>query len=171
MQEKFLGLIAQFDKETQNIIAGYYDILCQNGFIGNQTKDIPYHFTLGSYSYSIDCEKQLINDCERICSETGCIDIKLDHIGLFGLKVLFIEPNMNFELLKLQQSFFPDCGNGYHPWAAHATLLLDEPEIILKALPIVAENFKPFKARIESVALYEFFPKRLIKECRLDYAE
>ena len=170
MQEKSLVLITQFDEETQNILVGYYDILRQNGFTGSQTKDIPYHFTLGSHVYSIDCEKQLVDDLERICAETTRIDINLGYIGLFGLKVLFIAPNMNFELLKLQQSFFPDCGNGYHPWAAHATLLLDEPEMILKALPIVVENFKPFKAKIESVALYEFFPGhlRLIKEYRLN---
>lgn len=74
-----------------------------------------------------------------------------------------------FELLKLQQSFFPDCGNGYHFWAAHATLLIDEPNMILKALPIVGENFKPFTARIESVALYEFFPARFINECKLNH--
>jgi len=65
-----------------------------------------------------------------------------------------------------KQHFFPNCGNGYHPWTAHATLLLGEPETILKALPIVVENFKPFEAQIESVALYEFFPARLIMECR-----
>ena len=169
MQEKALGLIAIFDKETQNILTGYYDILVQNGFIGEQTKNIPYHFTLGSRS--IECENQLIGELDKICNETDCIDIKLDHIGLFGLKVLFIEPNMNFELLKLQQSFFSDCGNGYHPWTAHATLLMDEPDVILKALPIVAETFKPFKARIESIELYEFFPARLIKECKLRKAK
>lgn len=109
----------------------------------------------------------MIDKLVQVCAETDCFEIKLDHIGLFGLKVLFIEPNMNFELLKLQQCFFTDCGNGYHDWAAHATLLMDEPEIILKALPIIAKNFKPFKARIESIKLYEFFPAKLIKKRNL----
>ena len=168
MQEKELGLAALFDKKTQNIFAGYYNILRQNGFIGNQPKDVPYHLTLKN---GIGSDKQLISNIERICSETDCFDINLAYIGLFGLKVLFIAPNMNFELLKLQQNLFPDCGNGYHTWAAHATLLMDEPEIILKALPIVAENFVPFKAKIESVVLYEYFPVRLIKEYRLNSAE
>jgi len=163
MQDKALSLIAVFDDETQNLLAGYYDILVTNGFTGNQTKNIPYHFTLGSRD--IVCENQLIDEIDKICAETDCIEIKLDYIGLFGLKVLFIAPNMNFELLKLQNSFFAGCGAGYHPWTAHATLLLDEPEVILKALPIVAENFKPFKARTESIELYEFFPARFIKKC------
>ncbi|MCL1866857.1 MAG: 2'-5' RNA ligase, partial [Oscillospiraceae bacterium] len=165
MEEKLLYLMAKFDENTQNIFAEYYDILCRNGFVGSQTKNIPYHFTLGSRN--VDCESQTIKDIEKICVDTKSFEINLGYIGLFGLKVLFISPNMNFELLKLQQSFFPDCGNGSHPWAAHATLLIDEPEIILKALPLVAENFRPFKARIESIELYEFFPMRFIKSCNL----
>ena len=165
MQSKALYLLAIFDEQTQHIMTSHYDVLHQNGFAGSQTKNIPYHFTLGSRS--VDLENQTIDDIEKICSDMSCFDINLAHIGLFGLKVLFISPNMNIELLKLQQSFFPDCGSGYHPWAAHATLLIDEPEMICKALPIVADNFKPFKARIERVELYEFFPRRFIKACSL----
>ncbi|NLG98700.1 MAG: 2'-5' RNA ligase family protein [Chloroflexi bacterium] len=165
MEDKSLYLLAQFDQETQEILAGYYDILRQNGFIGKQTKNIPYHFTLGKKE--IDCEKQLIDDLEKICANTTCIDIHLSHIGLFGLGVLFIAPDMNFELLTLQQKFFPHCGSGAYNWTAHATLLIDEPENILKALPVIAENFKPFISRIERIGLYEFFPTRFIKECSL----
>ncbi|MCL2387564.1 MAG: 2'-5' RNA ligase family protein [Defluviitaleaceae bacterium] len=161
MQDKALYLIAIFDNKTQNKLAEYYDVLCQNGFVGSQTKNIPYHLTLGSRS--IDSENQTINDLEEVCSNIHSFEINLAHIGLFGLKVLFISPNMNFELLKLQQSFFPDCGNGHHPWSAHVTLLIDESETILKALPIVAENFQPFKARVEGIELYEFFPRRFVK--------
>ena len=164
MQDKALFLLATFDDQTQNKLAAYYDLLYKNGFIGSQTKNIPYHFTLGSMN--IDCESQTI-DLKKICADTRKIEINLAHIGLFGLNVLFISPNMNFELLTLQQSFFPACGNGYHLWAAHATLLKDEPETILKAIPIIAQNFEPFKARIENIELYEFFPLRFIKSHNL----
>ena len=166
MNDKSLYLLAQFDKETQEILTGYYAILQQNGFIGNQTKSIPYHFTLGKKD--IDCEKQLVGYLDKLCENTACIDIRLSHIALFGLSILFIAPDMNLELLTLRQKFFPDCGNGAYTWTAHATLLIDEPEEILKALPIVANNFKPFNARIESLGLYEFFPKRFIKEYSLN---
>ena len=166
MEDKYLYLLAQFDKRTQEILTGYYDILQQNGFIGNQTKNIPYHITLGKKI--IECEKQLIENLDKICSNTACIDIHLSHIGLFGLNVLFIAPDMNFELLTLQQKLFPNCGNGAYNWTAHVTMLIDEPEKILKALPIVAENFKPFIAHIESIGLYEFFPMRFIKEWPLN---
>ena len=165
MEEKALYLLAQFDDETEKILSGYYATLEQHGFVGNQTKNIPYHFTLGS----VDCchEEALAHKLECICNTTKRIDIKLDHLGLFGLQVLFIEPNMNFELLALQKAFFKDCSNGYHPWTAHATVLLDEPNRILKALPILADTFQPMHAQITSVGLYEFFPTRFIKKCDL----
>jgi 2'-5' RNA ligase len=165
MADKELYLLAQFDEETEKTLEGYYKVLQEHGFVGKQTKNIPYHFTLGSCS--TDCEEQLIHKMDELCSNTDCIDIRLDHIGLFGLNVLFIEPNINFELLNLQKSFFNNCCSGYHHWTAHATLLIDEPEIILKALPIVVDNCKALKAQIKSVGLYEFFPTRFIKECNL----
>lgn len=165
MSDKNLYLLAKFDDETQNKLTGYYDILTKHGFIGNQTKNIPYHFTLGSCG--VDCETELLIKLNEICLKTKCFDINFAYIGLFGLNVLFIAPNMNFELQELQNNFFSDCGHGYHSWSAHATLLIDEPQTILKALPIIANNFKPFKARIESLALYEFFPARFINEFKL----
>ena len=162
MQAKPLYLLAEFDGETQKTLAEYFEVLSQNGFVGSQTKDIPYHFTLGSRG--VEFENQLLDALEKICPETAAVDVNLDHIGLFGLNVLFIAPGMNCELLKLQRSFFPDCDcdDDCSAWTAHATLLIDEPEIILRALPLVAKNFKPMKARIESVAICEFFPARLI---------
>ncbi|MDR1704258.1 MAG: 2'-5' RNA ligase [Clostridiales bacterium] len=163
MEEKSLFLIAVFDDETQKTLAGYYDVLRRNGFTGSQTKDIPYHITLGNRDTA--CEEQLINKMDNICAETNSIKIMMSHIGLFGLNVLFIAPNMNTELLTLQRLlFFPEYTSGCHHWAAHATLLIDEPDKILKALPDAAGCFKPFEARIVKVALYEFFPIRFIKE-------
>lgn len=169
MDNKALYLLAQFDDSTQMTLKGYYDILCHNNLIGEQTKDIPYHFTLGSYNLNMTDE--VLYNLEHICSETNCIDIKLDHIGLFGLKllkVLFIEPNMNIELLTLQHKLFNNCGYGCHPWTAHVTILMDEPNNILKAIPILTEHFQPFKAQIESIGVYEFFPKKFIEEFKLN---
>jgi 2'-5' RNA ligase len=165
MDNKALYLLAQFDAKTEQVLSDYYKILQQHGLIGSQTKNIPYHFTLGSYD--TNQENRLILELETICNKTSEIELRLGHIGLFGLNVLFVEPNMNFELLSLQKSFFDNCGNGYHPWTAHATLLIDEPENILKALRVINQEFKPMHSRIESVALYEFFPTRFIKRCGL----
>lgn len=162
MSDNFLCLLARFDRDTQERLAGYYGILRQNGFTGRQTKNIPYHFTLGNKD--VGCERQLLDDLGTVCADTACFDIHLSHIGVFGLDVLFIAPDMNHELLALRQKFFPDGGHGAYDWTAHATLLMDEPENILKAFPIAAANFKPFIARIVSIGLYAFYPIRFIRE-------
>lgn len=161
MDNKEFYILAQFDKDTQGVLSNYYNILRQQGFSGNQTKDVPYHFTLGKLSYSL--LDQTMIKLDKICSETKPFDIRLDHIGLFGLNVLFIEPNMNLELLNLQKSLFSDCGNGCHLWTAHSTILMDNEKNILSALPCLTKNFKPFSAVIGKISLYSFSPTRLIK--------
>ena len=160
--------IAKLDGATQTRMAGYYDVLRAEGLIGSQTKDIPYHFTLDDYDIAEADEAALAAQMEEICAGTSQFDLRMDHLGLFGLRVLFLEPNVNFELLQLRRSFSPgDCG-GAHRWAAHATVLLDEdPDAILRAIPLLARRFEPFIARVESVMLWEFPQKRLIKECYL----
>ena len=60
VQGKEVSLLAKFDDKTQDILAGYYDILLQHGFIGTQTKGIPYHFTLGFPC--VDNEEQTKNE-------------------------------------------------------------------------------------------------------------
>jgi 2'-5' RNA ligase len=165
MPDKALYLLAVFDGEAQEILAGYYRILQENGFVGSQTKGVPYHFTLGSCG--VEREKELVEKLGEVCAETDAFGVDLAHIGLFGLNVLFIAPAMNAGLLGLREAFFPNVDSGEPPWVAHATLLIDTPEATLRALPLVAGSFKPFKARIESVALYEFFPARMVGECGL----
>ena len=58
--EKNLYLIAELDNNTQNIIKDYYKIILENDIIGSQTKDIPYHITL--CSYSLENEKNIIRE-------------------------------------------------------------------------------------------------------------
>lgn len=161
MADRALYLLAEFDEHTQRALARVYAALQAEGLTGRQTKDIPYHFTLGSRE--MGCEAELTERLRAVCAATPAIDVRLDHLGLFGLTVLFAEPNMCFELLALQNAFFPSCGHGAHPWTAHATLLLDDEPNLLRALPIAARSFEPRVARMECVSLYEFFPARLME--------
>ena len=165
MKKRKLYLLAVFDSNTQEILSGHYDVLYKKGYIGTQTKDVPYHFTLGSFDYSE--EEDNLKKMEIIANNTKSFDIRLDHIGMFGMNTIFIEPNMNFELLELETKFFDCNGRGSHLWTAHSTILMDEPHNIVTALPIIAEEFKPINAKIDKIGLYEFDPTRLIKEYTL----
>lgn len=166
MEEPRIYLIAQFDEGANQKLAGLYDKLAGAGLIGGQTKDIPYHFTLGNFAPQ--CADQVLKRVQAVCLNAKAFDINLSYVGLFGLNVLFIAPSMNIDLLNLYKELVPgESINGCHKWVAHATVLMDNPENISAALPIVARSFSPFSARIESIGVYEFFPRKFIADCKL----
>ena len=163
--DKALYVLAQFDNETQKTLLGYYRTLVDIGITGTQTKDIPYHFTLGRYPCGM--EPRLLEHLNAVTADLSGITVSFDHIGLFGLNVLFLAPNVTHDLPELHERLALPGGNDEFPWTPHATLLIDEPQTIVRALPIVAESLKPLTARIDKIGFYEFFPKRLIREYRL----
>ena len=125
---------------------------------------MPNHITLGSFDIS---QEMFIKEKVKMVSEKfHKFDIRLSNIGLFGLDVLFIAPSVNYELLDLQQYFNYDFADGLG-WTAHTTMLIEDHKTILKALPLVANNFKSFTGKIESISLYEFWPTRFILEKKL----
>ena len=164
MEDKFLCVMAQYDTETEQKLNEIQKLLADKGFVGKQTPNLPNHITLGNFSLS---QEVLIKEKVKMASKQfHKFDIKLSNIGLFGLDVLFIAPSVNHELLDLQQYFNHDFADDLG-WTAHTTMLIDEHETIFKALPYVADNFKSFTGKIESVSLYEFWPTRFILEKKL----
>lgn len=166
MEEKRIYLIAQFDENTNQRLTAIYDKLLEEGLKGEQTLGIPYHFTLGSFP--LDHRDKVLKDTKELCMKTKAFDISLSHIGLFGQRVLFIAPSMNLELLTLYNNAIPgESINGCHNWVAHATVLIDTPDNIAKAIPIVAKLFSPICAKVKSIGIYEFFPKKFLAEYSL----
>ena len=161
MDEKKLYILAVFDDQTQQRLTALYGALRAQGFEGMQTKEIPYHFTLSDFD--LEQEKRLCALLDAVAADTACVDFRFNHLGVFGTRVIFAEPNVSYEMLDLERRFCTECTVGDHYWTAHATLLMDEPEVITRALPLAAQLFEPFRARIERLSLYEFFPSRLIK--------
>ena len=161
MKDKYLCIMAQFDMETEQKLKKIQRILLDNGLTGKQTLNLPNHITLGTFD--ISQEEVIKEKVEMVSKKIHKFHINLSSIGLFGLNVLFISPSVNHELLDLQQYFNNNSVNEL-AWTPHSTLLIDDNEKILKALPIVADNFQSFTATIESISLYEFFPTRFILE-------
>ena len=158
-------LIATFDEETSKRMKEIEHIINEAGIIGEQTLDIPHHITLAYFDISREEEiKQLLHD---VCTKTKSFDLDFSHIGLFGLRVMFLAPDVNKQLFELHQVFDRDCINNSEGWTPHATILIDEAENIQKALSLVAQDFQQLHAKVESVQLYEFFPTRFIAECDL----
>jgi 2'-5' RNA ligase len=165
MPEKFLCLIATFDEATALQMKELERIINESGIVGTQTPDIPHHITLAYYDLDRKDEvKQLL---QSVCETTPGFDLSFNHIGLFGLKVLFLAPDVNEELLGLHRKFDVNSIHEAHGWTAHATLLIDEAENIHRALDLVANNFQQLKARVEGVSLYEIEPTQLIATHKL----
>lgn len=165
MSNKFLCLLATFDEETTIRLKRLEGNLRDEGFVGRQTTDIPHHITLAYYDTSCEDDVKLL--LQDICAKNKSFDLSYNHIGLFGLEVLFLAPDVNNELLELRKNCVTDYMKDKNEWTAHTTILIDEVENILQALPIVANNFQQLNARVEGVSLYEFFPTRFIAKYSL----
>ena len=60
-------------------------------------------------------------------------------------------------LIDLKEKFGPS-----FDWVPHTTMLIDEPENIYKALPMVVKEFSSFHGKVTCLHLYEFWPTRHI---------
>ncbi|HPF87064.1 MAG TPA: 2'-5' RNA ligase family protein [Candidatus Limiplasma sp.] len=159
MEEKHIYAIAQFDAQTQQRLSALYLQLVNAGFTGTQTKGIPYHITLGTFD--VADEALVASRAQAAARNARAFSIRLAFIGLFGLDVLFLAPAVKRQLLDLHQAIVP-CGDSAdeHPWVAHTTLLMDTPDVIRQAVSVAAQHFIPFRATVESIGVYEFFPER-----------
>ena len=165
MEEKALYILAGYDEETEKLLAAMQSKLYDQGFSGVQTKDIPMHFTLGSYT--TDQEEELKERLERIAGSQESFAVSFNHIGLFRLPlndVLFIAPEVSKDMLKLKDNFLDS--KDKFDWSAHTTLLIDKPDVIQKAIPQVMEGFSGFKGKVTTLYLYEFWPTRHILTVR-----
>ena len=163
--EKKLYLLAEPDDNLQTEFKVFEKIITGNGLTGDQTKDIPYHITLSSYS--AENEKYTADLLDKIKKEFSQVKISFSSLGLFGLNVLFFNPDMNRELIDIYNFTKEKSLNREEDLAAHATLLIDKPDNIIKILPEISGKFKKLEGKIRFISLYEFFPKRFIKRVEL----
>lgn len=163
-KEKFLCVMAQFDQQTEQRMHDVQEVLRQAGIVGKQTKNLPFHITLGIYD--LHREKEIAQCVANACAGCGEFTLHFSGLGLFGLTVLFFAPVVNRELLCLHGHFPGDSRDAFI-WTPHATLLIDEADTVLKALPLVDAHYAGFGARVESISLYEFWPGRCIENRRL----
>jgi 2'-5' RNA ligase len=156
MKDKFLCVLAGYDVNTERKLSDIQNKLYEKGFVGNHTKDLPQHITLGTFP--VNKENEIVNLLKKVAKETRQFEISFNHIGIFGgNEVLFVSPDTNYNLLKLKENFCESFN-----WTPHTTMLIDEAENILKAVPIVAEYFKTFQGQVQTIHLYEFWPSRHI---------
>lgn len=156
--EKFLCVLAEYDRETEQRVESIRQRLSAAGFTGRQTQGIPHHITLGTFPIA---EKESVGKLmEEAAAQSRPFSVTFAHLGVFGGgNVLFLAPDSNRELLTCRERF-----GASENWTPHTTLLIDEPSELCRAMPLALEAFEEFQGRVESLSLYEFFPAGLI--CR-----
>ena len=161
MADKILDLMAVLDVESQKKLEKWYKDLVNEGFVGQQTKDIPYHVTLAIFDPSR--EDVVVAEMKELAGKFEAIPVHISHIGIFaGGKVLYAAPDMNpAGLLSLREAVKTETSEQF-PWTPHVSILLDEPNAICEAIPLFVRNFKPFMGYITKLSLCEFWPTREI---------
>lgn len=156
MDEKILCVLAEYDDETQARLAQMQNRLYETGFTGTHTKNLIQHITLGTFK---PCEQQRVESAMRqAAGDIEPFDVSFSHIGVFGgAKVLFVAPDVSRTMLRLKEHFGDSFG-----WTAHTTMLIDQPEAVYRALPVIADSFTGFSGRVTGIRLYEFWPTRHI---------
>lgn len=160
MAEEFLCLMAEYSEEDQEKIAVWYDALQKAGFQGKQTPNLKHHISIGTFP--LDKEEEAKERMQRMAAEYAPVQAAIRHVGVMpGGSVLFAAPDMTEELIALQCATGCEKVNGFD-WLPHTTMLIDEPEVIGRALPELMKHFVPIPATIDRLELCAFWPTRHI---------
>lgn len=169
MAEQFLTLMADLGQDSQERMAGWYDALRNAGFTGKQTPGLPYHISLAAFPP--EQEQKAIAITRAAAAEFAPVPVHISHVGLFaGGKVLFGGPEKSAELAALRDACKPDTPEKY-PWTPHATILIDEPDVVYAAIPILMKSFVPFVGTITRLHLCAFWPTREIAAVELTWSK
>lgn len=165
MAEQILVLMADWDDETQKILSGWYDDLKLAGFTGKQTPGLPHHISMSTYT--LDKEAEAAELMRKAASEFAPFEVSISHIGMFaGGSILFAAPDRNPDLERLHDA----CDLGIvqeYQWTPHTTILIDEPDVVHSALPVVVRSFRPLAGKITKLHLCAFWPTREIASVEL----
>lgn len=165
MAEQFLTLMADLDAETQRRMNAWYQALRQAGFTGTQTPGLPYHISLAVFSLAE--EQKAVAVLRAAAASFAPFPLHISHIGIFAPgKVLFGAPERSAQLDALHDA----CDlspSSQRPWTPHATLLIDEPQTVCAALPVLIRDFQPLMATVIRLHLCAFWPMREIAAAAL----
>lgn len=160
MAEVFLTLMAEYCEEDQKKISVWYDALQQAGFTGRQTPELKHHISIATFP--LDREEEAKELMQRIAAEYAPVKADIRHVGVMpGGSVLFAAPDMRENLVALQKATGCESLNG-HFWLPHTTMLMDDAEVIARALPVLMKHFVPMPATIDRLELCAFWPARHI---------
>ena len=156
--------MADLDDDSQARMSGWYEALKEEGFTGKQTPGLPFHISLATFP--LDKEQEAAEITEKAAAAFAAFPVHISHMGLFADgRVLFCGPERNPALDALQAACekYPQ----KYPWTPHVTVLIDEPDTVCAAVPVLVKHFSPFISKIIRLHLCAFWPTREILSVKL----
>ena len=163
-QKQFLTVMAVLDDDTQKTMDGLQKRIIALGAPGTQTMGIPFHISLGSFP--VEKEHEVLRAMRETSGKTTVFSVMLTGLDTFSDRVLFLRPEMNYQLAALHQPFDCAFADGY-PWTPHATLFCGETEEVRRAKKEIEGMRLPIFSRVTALELGRFFPAQFISRMAL----
>ncbi len=160
MAEQIIVMMGIWDDETQKVLSGWYDELRKEGFTGRQTPDLLHHISLSTYT--TDKEAEAAGLIRSVAGSFAPVQVSISHLGIFaGGQILFAAPDINSGLKELHDACDLGVAQEFE-WTPHTTLLIDDAEVVQRAVPAAVKAFRPLTGTIKSLQLCSFWPTREI---------
>ena len=166
MAESFLTLMADYDTASQFRMDEWYSAIQRAGFVGTQTPGLNHHISLATFP--LEMEEEAISLTRRVAAEFAPVCVDVRHVGVMpGGGCLFAAPDLTPKLAALQWACAGNRPLNGHSFLPHTTMLIDTPERIGEALPVLMAAFTPICAKITHLHLCAFWPTREILTIKL----
>jgi 2'-5' RNA ligase len=165
---KYHAVIGLLDDSSQRIFDALWRQLAAKGLESRVAAEgLPPHVTFAIYEGLSDA--RVLSWAEAFSKKEVQLAISFNHIGTFADQTVFLAPRVSDELLAFHkryhsrlEEYHGKAGWNFTPsseeWVPHATVMHNSPEENKAAIPFIMEQFAPFKAKIESLAVYKFYP-------------
>ncbi|MGI6664589.1 MAG: 2'-5' RNA ligase family protein [Christensenellaceae bacterium] len=158
-EQKTYCAMAVLDDACAKKICEIKELLCKQGLACDI---VPSHITLGIYD-GLSVEK-LLAWAKAFAASRQRFQLKVNHIGIFAARTLFLAPQVSQALLSFYQAFHEKYDvyadhftkKSENNWTPHCTLFNGDMQEIQAALPIVADAFAPFMTEVTGIMIGEF---------------
>ncbi len=158
-KKKFLTVYIIFDEQTEISLQHIQNEILNRYPYGTQTMGIPFHISLGSFP--LEAKEELEKRIKEISLSQSCFDMELVGLGNFNQQVLFMEPEVNEEIVRLHSLFEGNYSDGY-PWHPHVTLYCGTTEEVGTIQKELQPKIKRMSVRVTGIQMGEFFPTKLL---------
>lgn len=155
---RFYAVIGLLDDTAQKTFYELWHQLAVKSLVSRVTSDgLPPHITLAAYEGLTD--EMVLSWVDSFCKKEFQLPINFNHMGTFFDQTVFIAPRVTEELLAFHkryhsylEEYHGEIGWIYTPsseeWVPHATVMHNSPEENKAAIPILMEQFIPFKTSV-----------------------